>query len=49
MKTILKSMRSKKSGIPQEKLPIFEEIVRKYEDDLGEHLVGTKCFEPDIM
>ena len=47
MKTILKSMRNKKSGIPQDKLSIFEEIVRKYEDELGEHLVGIKCFEPE--
>ena len=39
-------MRNKKNGISQDKLHIFEEIVRKYEDELGGHLVGIKCFEP---
>ena len=47
MTSMVSAMKKKKSGIPEEVLPIFEGILQKYRDELGQHLVGIKCFEPD--
>jgi len=47
MKTVLRAMQKKKNGIPEDKLPIFEGIVQKYEDEFGPNLVGISCFQPE--
>ncbi|MCL2575879.1 MAG: hypothetical protein FWE33_05545 [Defluviitaleaceae bacterium] len=47
MTGMLKAMQKKKSGIPEDVLPIFENIVQKHIDKLGPHLVGIKCFQPE--
>ncbi|MCL2362870.1 MAG: hypothetical protein FWC73_13790 [Defluviitaleaceae bacterium] len=47
MKTILRAMQKKKNEIPEDVLPIFEGIVQKYEEQLGPHLVGLRCFQPE--
>ncbi|MDR2972938.1 MAG: hypothetical protein LBU83_13610 [Bacteroidales bacterium] len=42
MKIILKSMQKKDSGIPKEKLQIFEDIIKKYEAR-GTPSLGPEC------
>jgi len=44
---MLRAMQKKKSGIPENVLPIFEGIVQKYKSEAGLNLVGVKCFEPE--
>ena len=41
------AMKKKNSGIPQEVVPIFEEILQKHKDAAGPHLVGIKYFQPE--
>ena len=43
----LKAMQKKNSGIPQNVLPIFENIVQKHMDENGGGLTGLKCFTPE--
>lgn len=47
MKILLRAMQKKKSGIPDDVLSIFEDIVQKHEDELGPNLVGLKCIRPE--
>jgi len=44
---MLKEMKKKKSGIPEDTLSVFEGIVNKYQDEAGLNLVGVKCFKPE--
>jgi len=44
---MLRAMQKKKSGIPENVLPIFEDIVQKYVGEAGPNLIGVKCFEPE--
>ena len=44
MKTMLKAMKKKQSGIPEDILPVFEDIIQKYEA-LGSPSLGPECDE----
>jgi len=40
-------MQKKKNGIPEDVLPIFEDIVKKCEQEAGPNLVGLKFLKPE--
>ena len=44
---MLKAMQKKDSGIPDNVLPVFENIVRKYVNAAGPNLIGVKHFKPE--
>jgi len=41
------AMKKKKNGIPEDVLPIFDDILNKHKDELGSYLIGIKCFQPE--
>lgn len=43
----LRAMQKKNSGIPENVLPIFENIVQKHMDENDGGLTGVKCFAPE--
>ncbi|MCL2593190.1 MAG: hypothetical protein FWD82_07465 [Defluviitaleaceae bacterium] len=47
VKSMLSAMQKRKSGIPEDVLPIFEGIVKKYEEESGHNLIGIKCLKPE--
>jgi len=47
MKVVLRAMQKKKNQIPDDVLPIFENIVQKWEEELGPNLVGIQCLKPE--
>jgi hypothetical protein len=47
MKTFQKEMKKEKYGIEQSKLDIFEQIIQKYQDEVGVNLTGIQCFMPE--
>jgi len=47
VKSLLNAMQKKQSGIPNDVLPVFEEIVQKYEAEAGPNLIGLKCLKPE--
>jgi len=44
---MLRAMQKKKSGIPEDVLPIFERIVQDHIDESGPNLIGVKYFKPE--
>jgi hypothetical protein len=47
VKVVLRAMQKKKNIIPKDVLSIFEGIVQKHEEQLGPHLIGLSCFQPE--
>ena len=47
MLSMFSAMKKKKNGIPEDVLPIFEDILQKLRDESGPHLVGVKYFQPE--
>ena len=48
MSNMISAMKKKSSGIPKDVIPIFEGILQKHRDELGQHLSsGIKYFEPE--
>ena len=46
MKVVLRAVQKKKNAIPEDILPIFEDIVQRHEEKLGSHLIGLSCVQP---
>jgi len=44
---MLRAMQKSKSGVPENVLPIFEDIVQEYVEELGPNLIGIKYFKPE--
>ncbi|MCL2840069.1 MAG: hypothetical protein FWE05_04780 [Defluviitaleaceae bacterium] len=47
MNSMVSAMKKKKSGIPENVLPIFEGILQRHKDEFGPHLVGYTSFHPE--
>jgi len=47
MNSMVSAMKKKKSGIPEDVLPIFEGILQRYQDEFGRYLVGYTSFHPE--
>ena len=47
MNGMVSAMKKKKSGIPENVLPIFEGILQRHHDEFGPHLVGYTSFHPE--
>ena len=47
MISMVKEMKKKKSGISEDTLNVFENILDKYKDEWGPHLIGMKYFQPE--
>jgi len=47
MISMVNEMKKKKNSIPEDVLPIFENILGKYKDEHGPNLIGFKYFQPE--
>ena len=47
MNGMVSAMRKKKNGIPEDVLPIFEDILQRHHEEFGQYLVGHTSFHPE--
>lgn len=47
MKSMVSAMKKKKNGIPEEVVPVFDDILQRYNQEFGPNLVGYTTFHPE--